>query len=510
VNELEIKRLYGEEAFKRGEGYFEDGRVLTAIRLGNRVFGEVMGNEKYVTNVKLDSLSSSCTCPVGANCKHGVALLLRFLSGDYVDGDGVLQHLEGAESFELFGILRGLIEADPMLLLSFQQVRTGPSAKSEAPVRRQVEAMLQEIKRGYADESFAKSFAKVIKYYEDQMDKELILYVLEFLVRDCEKYGYFYDDYSDSYFGEEIFENLCDALAKKSLEAGDFRRLQRLGEGDDYSMLDSFLARMVTTENAPRLVKFSDHIEKLLGSDTLYIEFLINAGRAGKAEKMLRRDRRLSEQEGFNLYLRIDETEALEWAKERKYYSSMIWHYHGINAHGEAVAAFRTALKEKMRLEESPRLYEALLDSIKSHKPEDGRELLHQLLAICRSFEHYDLCVDIGIELNDLEPLSRLLDRKTDYSFKPDSKLKLLRHLSISEPEKAKKGLKDLAEELINEKKDSAYESAAECVLALKGLMSEEEWGEYLKESYERHYRKHKLWGMLENQGIRAKKERNN
>jgi hypothetical protein len=94
----------------------------------------------------------------------------------------------------------------------------------------------------------------------------------------------------------------------------------------------------------------------------------------------------------------------------------------------------------------------------------------------------------------------------TNYSFKPDSKLKLLKYLSILEPEKAEKRLKTFVEELIDKKKDSTYESAVECVLTLKKVMRKEEWAKYLKELYKRHYRKDKFWSKIMDKGIKVRK----
>jgi len=509
MNELKIKRVYGDEVFHRGKAYFKEGRVLTAIRFKDRVFGVVAGTDRYATSVRLDNLISTCTCPVRWNCKHGVALLLQFLSGNYVDGNRIMHHLENAERSELLKILKSLIEGDPMLLLNIQQTRVEPSAELRASIQKQMKEMLQSIKSGYADENFVNTFTKFIKTYGDWMDKDLILCTLESLVKSCEEYGYFYD-YYNYYFSEEIIENLCDAFTKKSLETSDFKRLQKIVEEDEYSLLEPFLVRMVTPENAPKLAKFSDHVKELLANAALYVEFLINAGKIEEARRILAESRDLSEKEFFNLYLRINETEALKLAKERRYYSSLMRYYHEMGAHEDVVVTFRSALREKVKLEHSPELYEEVFVSIKSCKPVDSEELLHKLFDICYSSEYYSLCVEIGFELKDLKMLDRLLDKKTDYSFKPDSKLKLLKYLSILDPEKAEKRLKTFAEELIDEKKDSAYESAVECVLTLKEVMGKEEWVEYLKELYKRHYRKDKFWSKMRDKGIKVRKEGDN
>jgi uncharacterized Zn finger protein len=511
MDEIEIAHVFGEKTFQRGKTYFEEGRVLSAIKLENKVLGEVLGTEKYLTHITMDDLGSSCTCPVRENCKHGVALILQFLSGNYLDGDHIMQDLERAEKIELLKTLKNLIEDNPTLLLSIQENRKEPGDKLKASVEKQIKKMLENMMdSGYADEDFAKTFAKLIKTNGTLLSKELIFYVLEFLINNSEQYGYFYDDHGDYNFGEEIFENLCDAFAQKSLEANDFERLRTITEKDSYDMFYSFLFRMAKPENAPKLIAFNDQIRALLGNDALYAEFLINAKENEEARKILKRSRSLAESERFNLYLRIDKTEAIELAKKRKDYSSLIRYYHQTNAQEEVIATFSSALNERINLDSSPELYERVFAAIRSVKPENGADLLSRLFEICYESENYDLCVDIGLEIKNLKMLNKLVAEKTGYLFTPASKLKLLKFLSLIEPETAKKNLETFAEDLINEKTEVAYENAVKCVLSLNGFMSKEEWTEYIKELYRRHYRKINLWRRIRDKGIKVKKEGNN
>ena len=54
MGENKIKRVYGEGFFDGGKDYFKDGRVLNVVKFGNKLFGEVIGTERYKTEVKLD------------------------------------------------------------------------------------------------------------------------------------------------------------------------------------------------------------------------------------------------------------------------------------------------------------------------------------------------------------------------------------------------------------------------------------------------------------------------
>ena len=310
MNELEIAHVFGEKTFNRGKTYFEEGRVLSAIMHKGKVVGEVLGTEKYFTRTTLDNLDSDCTCPMKRNCKHGAALLLQFLSGNYLNGDQIMNELEGAERLEVLHTLKSLINDDPTLLFSLQEIRKEPSAELKSAVEKQIKRMLdQVVNDGYADEDFAEALAKLIKNNKGALDKELIFYVLEFLIKNAEDYGNFYNHHRDDYFGEEIFENLCDAFSAKSLEANDFKRLKNIIHEDDYATMDSFLTRIITPENAPRLTAFSDHVRELLENDALYAKFLLNAKENDEAKRILRKSKELNEDQRFDLYLKIDEKE---------------------------------------------------------------------------------------------------------------------------------------------------------------------------------------------------------
>jgi superfamily II DNA or RNA helicase len=88
ADEVALVRLVGTATYARGNDYARRGMVRTRVwsEGGTRAVGEVQGSDPipYVTSLRLarsgsgalTSFSSSCTCPIGANCKHAVALLL--------------------------------------------------------------------------------------------------------------------------------------------------------------------------------------------------------------------------------------------------------------------------------------------------------------------------------------------------------------------------------------------------------------------------------------------------
>lgn len=83
-----LERFFETGAFKRGVGYHTEGRVLRSSTFPDkrRVEGEVFGsrNSLYEVSVRLDwyrtkeiaDIDGDCSCPIGYNCKHVVAVLL--------------------------------------------------------------------------------------------------------------------------------------------------------------------------------------------------------------------------------------------------------------------------------------------------------------------------------------------------------------------------------------------------------------------------------------------------
>ena len=94
-DESALARLVGTATFERGRAYAEHGAVrnCTWNPGGTHVVGQVQGgaSRPYVASVRLtrasnrqlSAIEATCSCPVGYNCKHAVALVLA----DEIAGD---------------------------------------------------------------------------------------------------------------------------------------------------------------------------------------------------------------------------------------------------------------------------------------------------------------------------------------------------------------------------------------------------------------------------------------
>jgi uncharacterized Zn finger protein len=117
LNASNIKHVYGDTIFYRGQDYFDDDKVISIIKFKNKLTGEVEGSTTYTTKVDLNDLQSKCSCPYSFNCKHGVAVLLKYREGEYSDADEVSKSLDRMSREELRGVIDSLISANPANLM---------------------------------------------------------------------------------------------------------------------------------------------------------------------------------------------------------------------------------------------------------------------------------------------------------------------------------------------------------------------------------------------------------
>ncbi len=124
-DEAVLERLVGPVTFSRGHNYARSGAVgkRTWSLGGTHVVGEVQGGaaKPYVAAVTLacsrdNSLSSfraTCTCPVGVNCKHAVALVLADEVDEVPSQPAALKLMRGDLDVSLAESTARPVPADP-------------------------------------------------------------------------------------------------------------------------------------------------------------------------------------------------------------------------------------------------------------------------------------------------------------------------------------------------------------------------------------------------------------
>jgi len=125
----DIEEWAGSKTTSKGEDYQRSGRVEEIRRTPEGgLLAMVRGRKEYFTEVTLKDgeLSSICTCPVGGDCKHGVATVLEYLN--------LLQH----------GIKVPLLSENDLLLLRVRRMHEGPEAFESRKTRKNSRPPLRE------------------------------------------------------------------------------------------------------------------------------------------------------------------------------------------------------------------------------------------------------------------------------------------------------------------------------------------------------------------------------
>lgn len=87
LNRQKIRQLAGPSSFRRGEDYFESGRVRVVSEDGESLIAKVQGSRNYRVNIQAGrkEVLYSCNCPLGMEqvfCKHIVAAGLTWIEGE--------------------------------------------------------------------------------------------------------------------------------------------------------------------------------------------------------------------------------------------------------------------------------------------------------------------------------------------------------------------------------------------------------------------------------------------
>ncbi len=125
LTEDEIRELFGDKTFFKGQDYYDGGHVLRPVKIENTLYAQVMGSAAtpYEVRAYIDdtNMSTECSCPVGNMCKHGVALLLQWVNdtSSFIDADKFIQTIENMNKDEIIGILKNIIKQNPSLVAEF-------------------------------------------------------------------------------------------------------------------------------------------------------------------------------------------------------------------------------------------------------------------------------------------------------------------------------------------------------------------------------------------------------
>ncbi|MBI0584447.1 MAG: hypothetical protein ISF22_09520 [Methanomassiliicoccus sp.] len=116
-----LGRSFDPATAERGAKYHKEGRVLSCSFDDTTVRGSVRGRDRvYWTKAWTEDggVRSSCSCPVGENCKHGHALCLHWITDREActDLEELKERWRGMEKDDLIGMLLAVVEHHPSSL----------------------------------------------------------------------------------------------------------------------------------------------------------------------------------------------------------------------------------------------------------------------------------------------------------------------------------------------------------------------------------------------------------
>lgn len=125
LTEDDIREVFGDKTFFKGQDYYDGGHVLRPVKIESTIYGQVLGSAAtpYEVRAYIDdkNMSTECSCPVGNMCKHGVALLLQWVNdtSSFIDADKFIQTLENMNKDEIINILKNIIKQNPSFVAEF-------------------------------------------------------------------------------------------------------------------------------------------------------------------------------------------------------------------------------------------------------------------------------------------------------------------------------------------------------------------------------------------------------
>ncbi|OPY28855.1 MAG: hypothetical protein A4E28_01242 [Methanocella sp. PtaU1.Bin125] len=165
LTEDDLIAQFDERTYERGMDYYENGHVIKPSRLNKTLFAKVIGNrpEPYDVRAELDEdVFTSCTCPVGDMCKHGVALLLKWIHEpeEFSDRGMIFRALESKSKEELLDIIRNAISDHPYLI---DGLRIRPDGVKANRANANVNGIISKIRRIVSEDEFYSSDALILK-----------------------------------------------------------------------------------------------------------------------------------------------------------------------------------------------------------------------------------------------------------------------------------------------------------------------------------------------------------
>lgn len=162
LTQEEVASFFDDRSFSRGRNYYNNDAIQHPMIQGSTIKGQCYGTAPVPYRVKVslnDSgiVSADCSCPLGGNCKHCVALLLTWIHEP--DEFSLVEELTSAladwDKDALIALINTMVERKPELesLIELQRISKGGQSKplSVELIMRQVDNAVPDYDDYYDD-----------------------------------------------------------------------------------------------------------------------------------------------------------------------------------------------------------------------------------------------------------------------------------------------------------------------------------------------------------------------
>jgi uncharacterized Zn finger protein len=273
----ELKNVFDSKTYSRGFNYYKNGHVCLGVKKDDKLWGEVYGTGYAPYKVQVDfndKISSRCNCPVGYMCKHGVALILKWINckEDFLDIDLFKSNLKDKGKEELLDMILSVVVDDPFKITLF----TSSKIKTEKVI--DLDAIKKRVNHTNLDYYDYDPVYKVVSELEpvknsaQNLKPEDAVYVYITLINKClELYLEIQDAYALEDLIEECVEDCCNSL---KLFSGDeplyLKEIIDLVLLEDYGFeVANMLFAMATKNNIQIIVEeLQAQIKQLEGAES--------------------------------------------------------------------------------------------------------------------------------------------------------------------------------------------------------------------------------------------------
>jgi len=264
------------------------------------LYGVVEGRRIYRVRVNMETLRDNvCSCPLGGNCKHVVAVLMAYNSGEFIDADALVDKFMRMPSKERRKILVKLFVSKPIALRVFARLMEHRKHRSrvEVIIDRALRLCQSDLSYRYPERYVDRMHGLVERLEKMKIEEEFFEKLIELYI--CvmrESMGYGYDD----------IKYMMNIIMEKILDKEKARRLV-------IRVIDYVLDNYEPEERGGGNTELKDLLKETLrlASKHNLIDFMISE--TERKVKIFRTNRIIEAGEFIKNTLRTTKTEKILW-----------------------------------------------------------------------------------------------------------------------------------------------------------------------------------------------------